>query len=598
MSRPAPTVIRVIGELARTFPRVLAGGTLLLFAEGLIGTVSILSLAPIIDLCIAADLQRASPVTQRAAQLVEAVGLPASLPGFLAVFLILQLLKNAFAIFSKYCVLRAKLAVLHELIVGTFEDLFAARWSFFSASKQGALLNTFLHELAIVGDAFGQVALFFASVIQVACYVTVPLALSWQVTCVSVAAALVFAWPLFLLGKTTYRLGQHTTSAANELGSVLQENLTMAKVILGFGNQRQGIEALDRAFGAHRRSILKARTLTTSTPLLYEPLGMVVLVVTVLVAQRFALPMSELAVLLWALRQAVPLLGGIAAQKNVLLNCFPSYEQIKRLRQHARALKQPSGGRLFTGFQRGLTMEHVTFAYPGHEPVLQDINLLVPYAKMVALVGESGAGKSTLIDLLMGFHEPTAGRVLVDGVPLQEFDICSYRHRIGYVPQESVLFHMSIRDNLRWAKPDATEEDLRQACRQANAEEFIERFPDGYDTLVGDRGVRLSGGQCQRVALARAILRRPDLLILDEATSSLDSQSEQLIQQAIETVAKKTTVIVIAHRLSTIANADEIYVLQRGRIVEQGTCQTLLQQEGHFSRMTQRQLFAAAASAR
>ena len=434
MSKPRPTSLRAISELARTSPRVLAGGTVLLCAEGLIGTISMLSLAPIIDLCISSDLHRASPVTQQAAQLVQAVGLPASLPGFLLVFLLLQLLKNAFAIFSKYCVLRTKLAMLHELLVGTFEDLFAARWSFFSASRQGTLLNTFLHELAIAGDAFAQVALVCASVIQVICYLAVPLMLSWRVTCFSLATALLFAWPLFLLGKTTYRLGQHTTSAANELGSVLQENLSLAKVILGFGNQHQGLKALDRAFQAHCRSILNARTLTTSTPLLYEPLGIVVLVVTVLMAQRVALPVSEIAVLLWALRQAIPLLGDIAAQKNLLLNCFPSYEQLMRLRQHARDFKQPSGQRSFTGLQRGLAMEHVTFAYPGHEPILQDVNLLIPRAKMVAFVGESGAGKSTLIDLLMGFHEPTSGRVLADGVPLQVFDICSYRQRIGYVP--------------------------------------------------------------------------------------------------------------------------------------------------------------------
>ena len=154
---------------------------------------------------------------------------------------------------------------------------------------------------------------------------------------------------------------------------------------------------------------------------------------------------------------------------------------------------------------------------------------------------------------------------------------------------------MSIRDNLRWARPGAADEDIRQACRQANAEEFIERFPDGYETLVGDRGVRLSGGQCQRVALARAILRRPDLLILDEATSSLDSRSERLIQEALEAVAKETTVVIIAHRLSTIANADRIYVIHQGRILEEGTYQALMQQHGQFRRMTQLQLLETVA---
>jgi ABC-type multidrug transport system fused ATPase/permease subunit len=272
------------------------------------------------------------------------------------------------------------------------------------------------------------------------------------------------------------------------------------------------------------------------------------------------------------------------------MNFFPSYEQVKSLRQRARELEQRSGELSFAGFQREIAVENLTFGYPGHEPILVDVNLRVPKGKMVAFVGESGAGKSTLIDMIMGFNQPLAGWIGFDGVPLEKFDINSYRRRIGYVPQDSVLFNMSIRDNLRWANEAATDAEIEEACRRANADEFIQRFPDGYDTLVGDRGVRLSGGQCQRVALARAILRKPELLILDEATSSLDAHSERLIQMAIETIARETTVIVIAHRLSTIINADHIYVLKEGRIVEEGTYQTLMRKRGHFSRMTELQV--------
>jgi ATP-binding cassette subfamily B protein len=399
-----------------------------------------------------------------------------------------------------------------------------------------------------------------------------------------------FALPLLHLGKVNYRLGRLNTSTGNAIGAVIQESLSVAKVILGFGNQAKSVRSLAQAFDAHRVVTLKSQTLTIATPLLYEPLGIVVLVVAMIAAKRFAVPLSELAVLLWALRCSIPQLGSLIVHKNTILNFFPSYEQITRLKQQARELRQPSGRRPFTGIKRELAIESVRFAYPGHEPLLLDISLRIPKGTMVALVGESGTGKSTVIDLIMGFHEPAAGRITFDGVPLQEFDIDSYRRRIGYVPQDSVLFNTTIRDNLRWAKDTATDEEIREACRQANADEFIRRFPAGYDTVVGDRGVRLSGGQCQRVALARAILRKPDLLILDEATSSLDTQSERLIQRAIERVAEGTTVIVVAHRLSTIAKADVIYVLEGGRIVEAGTYAELVQQQGPFSRMTRMQL--------
>lgn len=583
-----------IRDLFRRFPLLLTGTTLLLVIESLVGIASIFSLAPLIDSLIAPHPNSASSVTAHAAAAMRAIGLPVTLGSLLAVFLLFQLLKNVVAIFARHCVLRAKYAVLRDLMVGTFEDLFNARWAFFSGSRQGTVLNTFVREMTVVGDAFGAMALFFANLLKFAFYIAVPFYLSWQVASLSLGAALLLAAPFLLLGKLSYRLGQQNTSTANEIGTILQESLGLAKVILGFGNQAKSVRGLARAFEAHRRVTLASQTLRVATPLTYEPLGMLVLVITVVMARKFAVPLSEAAVLLWALHNCVPLLGDLAGQKNALLNFFPSYEQVRALRRQARALAQRSGEVAFTGFHAEIAVEQLTFAYPGQEPTLVEINLRIPKGRMVAIVGESGTGKSTLIDMVMGFNEPLSGQITFDGVPLQRFDIDSYRRRIGYVPQESVLFNMTIRDNLRWANETATDAEIMAACRQANAAEFIERFPDGYDTVVGDRGVRLSAGQCQRVALARAILRKPELLILDEATSALDTQSERLIQQAIEAVARDTTVIVIAHRLSTIVTADCIYVLQRGRIVEEGTYQELVSKNGHFSRMTQLQILEAA----
>jgi ABC-type multidrug transport system fused ATPase/permease subunit len=194
---------------------------------------------------------------------------------------------------------------------------------------------------------------------------------------------------------------------------------------------------------------------------------------------------------------------------------------------------------------------------------------------MIAIVGESGAGKSTLIDVIMGFNEPTKGTVYIDGVPLQDYDIQSYRNKIGYVPQESALFNMSIVDNLRWAKDDATDEEIKFACKLAFADEFIESLSDKYNTLVGDRGVRLSGGQAQRISLARALIRDPELVILDEATSELDTRSELMIKKAIDNLSDKTTIVIIAHRLSTISKADYVYVLENGFIIEEGSYRNL-----------------------
>lgn len=580
----------LIRDLFRMFPFLAVGNTLLLFAQSVIGVLSIFTVAPIIDFFINPGLENASPITRQAAAAMRSFGLPMTLGSFLSVFLAFQFLKNGFTFFARHCLLRTKYAVLRALMVGTFEDFFRARWLFFSGNRQGTVLNTFVHEMTIVGDAFGAMTLYFAHLLQVIFYLAVPFYISWQVTSLSLTSALLLACPFLLLGKVNYRLGKLNTQSANELVAIIQESLGLAKVILGFGNQHKSVYQLEKAFDAHRSATLKSQTLRLVTPLAYEPLAVLVLVIALFAAQYFALALSEMAVLLWALRNTVPSVGDLMLQRNSLANFFPSYEQILSLRQRAAEQKQRSGGLSFLGFRREIAVENLTFAFPGHEPVLVDIDMRIPKGKMIALVGESGAGKSTLIDMIVGFNEPLEGRITFDGVPLERFEINSYRSRIGYVPQDSVLFNMTIRDNLRWAKEDATDEEIREACRLANAEEFIGQFPDSYGTLVGDRGVRLSGGQCQRVALARAILRKPELLILDEATSSLDTHSERLIQKAIETIARETTVVVIAHRLSTIINADHIYVLKAGRIVEHGTYEDLVRRRGHFSRMTELQL--------
>ena len=286
----------------------------------------------------------------------------------------------------------------------------------------------------------------------------------------------------------------------------------------------------------------------------------------------------------------MPLLGRLAAQRNGLVGFFPSYEQVKGLRDRARELEQESGSDVFGGFKREIRMKDIVFAYPDMEPALKDVDISIPKGSMVAIVGPSGAGKSTLIDVLMGFNTPTSGSVMFDDCPLNRYDITSYRRRTGYVPQDVVLFNASIIENLLWSKEDATEEAIKRACEQANVDEFVKDLPEGYETVVGDRGVRLSGGQAQRFALARAILREPELLILDEATSSLDTQSERLIQEAIEEIAKQTTVVVIAHRLSTIVNASYVYVLVGGGVAEEGTYTELIEKGGVFAQMNQLQI--------
>ncbi len=243
----------------------------------------------------------------------------------------------------------------------------------------------------------------------------------------------------------------------------------------------------------------------------------------------------------------------------------------------------------FSELKRAIDLVAVDFGYDPKELVLHNISITIKRGEMTALVGSSGAGKSTLADLIPRFYDPTQGQILIDGVDLREFEINSVRRKLAVVSQDTFIFNTSVRNNIAYAIEEADEAAVYEAARLANALEFILEMPEGFDTQLGDRGVRLSGGQRQRIAIARALLRNPDILILDEATSALDSVSERLIQESLEKLSVGRTVIAIAHRLSTIVRADKVVVLEKGRVVEQGGYQELLEQRGKLWKYHQMQ---------
>jgi len=377
------------------------------------------------------------------------------------------------------------------------------------------------------------------------------------------------------LHRISYSLGKRNTETANVVMGILIEVIGAARLILGFGRQNQARERYLMAFDRHVHVTLRLQTLWTATDSFFKPLGMLAVVIAMGFALRQQVRISEMAAVMWSLLASLPILATLL-QGNISISTFlPSYEQLVSLRKKAAETEEIEGKLIFTRLEHGVELKHINFTYPGREQTLTDLNIYIRKGQMTALVGESGSGKSTVTDLILGLQIPEKGEVLIDGVPLGDWKQNSFRELIGYVPQDPLLFHSSIRDNLLWSFEQSTEVDLWEALRLANAEDFVKELPQGIDTLVGDRGVLLSGGQRQRIALARALLRKPALLILDEATSSLDSESEMLIQQSIEQVALDTTILIIAHRLSTIAKADQVYVIQQGMVVEEGPFKVL-----------------------
>jgi len=360
----------------------------------------------------------------------------------------------------------------------------------------------------------------------------------------------------------------------------LSEVLGAARLILGFGRQNQARGRFLEAFNQHTLATLRSQVLGTAVPRFFQPMALLAIVIALGFAMQQQARVAELAAVMWSLLAAMPILSALLQGNISISNFLPSYEQLVSLRKGAAALEEILGDRPFSQLEHGIEFRNMSFTYPSRAQTLIDVSLFICKGQMTALVGESGSGKSTVTDLILGLQIPEKGQVLIDGVPLGEWQQNSFRERVGYVPQDPQLFHSSIRDNLLWSFDGASESDLWAALQLANAAAFVKDLPQGIDTMVGDRGIRLSGGQRQRIALARALLRKPELLILDEATSALDSESERLIQQSIDQVAHDTTILVVAHRLSTVAKANHVYVLRQGRVVEEGSFSVLSLKSG------------------
>jgi len=296
--------------------------------------------------------------------------------------------------------------------------------------------------------------------------------------------------------------------------------------------------------------------------------------------------------ILISLMRLSPLVGRILQGKAVIMGFIPAYQQIQILSHEADSLLEPLGDLQFKKLNSEIEFRDVFFSYPDQTLAINAVSMRIKAGKMTALVGKSGSGKTTITDLILGFYLHNSGEILLDGIGVASYDKNSFRNKVGYVPQEAQLFNLSIRENLLWSFPNASENDIWKACRIANAEEFISKLPEQLDTQLGDHGVRLSGGQKQRLALARAVIRKPELLILDEATSALDSESERLIKESLDKLVGKMTILIIAHRLSTIRKSNYVYVLDNGRVVEEGSYDKLsVLSHGQLYNMIREQAF-------
>lgn len=502
-----------------------------------------------------------------------------------ALTLLTTWLRSGFSYLAQVYSQRTQHHLAYRLRKRIYEQLQALRLSYFTKTSSGALVSSLTNESSQVMQAFGVISTLIIRGSTLLVYVVSMLLLSWQLTIISVMLfSLVSAGISTLLGRIR-EVSFEKTNAFKHYTSVSLEFINGIRTVQAFAAQDFERRRFNEAIGQN----LKAAIKSISAMALVEPIsegvsttmliGLLILAFTLLI-QNGKLQSAELLTFLFVLLRLAPNVRYIDLARAQFNNFQGSLSNISDLLRTDDKPYLENGTVQFSGLKRTIEFVSVDFGYDPGELVLHHISLTIEQGKMTALVGASGAGKSTLADLIPRFYDPTQGKILIDGVDLREFDINSVRRRLAVVSQDTFIFNTSVRNNIAYALEEVDEAAIREAARLANALEFIEDMPEGFETQLGDRGVRLSGGQRQRIAIARALLRNPEILILDEATSALDSVSERLIQESLEKLSVGRTVIAIAHRLSTIVRADKVVVLEQGHLVEQGTYEELLQQRG------------------
>ncbi|MEB3294085.1 MAG: ABC transporter ATP-binding protein [Synechococcales bacterium] len=463
---------------------------------------------------------------------------------------------------------------------------------FFLKSKVGDLVNRLGTEIAQTASALKALVSICTHSITILVFLGFLLGISWQLTLISTGLLALVALSNQWFVRRAKQFGFALAENSKAYSIRLLEILSGIRLIKATSNEQTEFEKIQHLIAQRERAEFQSQANFAIVAPVNEMAGILVVLLIVvlgkmLFAYQMALASTVLLSYLLLLFRLLPVVSQLNSARNALANATPSLQVVAELlrRDNKPIMPQPNRWQ-YEGLQQGIRFNTVSFAYPGqNNSVLQDINLFLPKGQTLALVGSSGAGKSTMADLLTRFYDPIAGQVMIDDRDLRDFELRSLHRKMGIVSQDTFLFNDTIFNNIAYACGEVTQEAVLQAAKRANAYEFIQKLPQGFETMIGDRGVLLSGGQRQRLAIARALLRNPDILILDEATSALDTVSERLVQQAIDDLSRDRTVLVIAHRLSTIQNADQIAVFDKGQVVEVGSHEELLQRQGLFAQL-------------
>ena len=503
-------------------------------------------------------------------------------------------LKTGAYFLSSATIIPIRTGVVRDIRNQLYHKITSLPIGFFSEERKGDIIARMTGDVGeIESSIMSSLDMLFKNPILIISYFTALIFISWQLTLFTLVFVPIFGWFMGYVGRKLKRKSIAAQSLWSDTMSQVEETLGGLRIIKAFCAEDKMNKRFDGINSKYRDSIQRVNIRQQMAHPMSEFLGTVLIIIVLWVGGILVLDQQILSgptfiyylVMLYSIIN--PLKDFSKASYNIPKG-LASMERVDKILKAENTIKEPANPKHITSFEHQIEFRHVSFRY-GEQWVLKDINLVIEKGKTVALVGQSGSGKSTLVDLIPRYYDVQEGEVLIDGINIKDLGIHDLRQLIGNVNQEAILFNDSFYGNITFGVDSATREQVEQAAHIANAHEFIMQTEHGYDTNIGDRGGRLSGGQRQRVSIARAILKNPPILILDEATSALDTESERLVQDALERLMKTRTTVAIAHRLSTIKNADEICVLHEGEIVERGTHEELLEKGGYYRKLHEMQ---------
>jgi ABC-type multidrug transport system fused ATPase/permease subunit len=560
------SIIFFIKKTFEKYPNKFLFFIFLIVIDSLFVLASFASILPFADFIVDPELKSPNKLTQYVLIVFRMLDIIPSYFSFSVFFICTLLITTITTLIIINQTLVIKYSFEKSIAKDLLDSILNCKWSYLTRLNQGKILNIFTREIGNVGSSIKTTGQIFSNLIKLLIYLYVPFVIDQEFTLIVFLSIFCLGFPFLFLNKLAIKIGQERTVAGNNMVEILSETYQSIKLILGFNLSKKVIKNNMLLFDLQIKKDINTQILSLVVPYFFRPIAIIILLVVF--GNNFALEkLPTYVAIFWGLYGSIPLISSLINSSLTVSSFYPSYQQITDVIDNCNKFKDSNEGKNFQDLQKEIKLENVNFSYNKNLQILNNCNIIIPAKKITTFIGKTGIGKSSIIDLLLGLQFPDSGKIYYDNNSLNTLNIRSLRDRVGYVPQDPLLFNTSIKNNILWANSDIQDLKIYEILENINAKEFIDNAPEKLETIVGERGLKISGGQRQKVALARAIARNPDILILDEALSSIDVGSAEIINRYLQKLSKKMTIINITHEIGHVKYADTVIKLVDGKYI-------------------------------